>query len=151
MCSLLESGVAGYTTCLKREGRQDKYVRKSFVLIIPHVDCMASLTYWMKAERELYFQKSLLIWRKDKMANKARVEDGYISCCIKGSIFGRFFLPIDKHTFNCTGVRVKSTYHFHVSCTTQYLWHPSTLNAEIWCVAPRGQTLHSHKISVQMD
>ena len=23
--------------------------------------------------------------------------------------------------------------------------------AEMWCVAPRGQTLHSHKISVEYD
>ena len=42
-------------------------------------------------------------------------------------------------------------HHLHVSRTTQYLRHPSTLKAEIWCVPPDGQNLLSHKISVQSD
>ena len=42
-------------------------------------------------------------------------------------------------------------HHLQVSRTTQYLRHPSTLKAEIWCAAPRGQNLLSQKISVQSD
>ena len=38
-----------------------------------------------------------------------------------------------------------------INRTTLYLWHPSTLKAVIWCVATRGQTLLSQKISVQSD
>ena len=34
----------------------------------------------------------------------------------------------------------------HVTQTTQYLRHPSTLKAEIWCAAPRGQNLLPKKI-----
>ena len=33
----------------------------------------------------------------------------------------------------------------HVTQTTQYIQHPSTLKAEIWCVPPDGQNLHSQK------
>ena len=39
----------------------------------------------------------------------------------------------------------------HSSRTTQYLRHPSTLKAVIWCVATYDQTLFSQKISVQSE
>ena len=35
--------------------------------------------------------------------------------------------------------------------TTQYLRHPSTLKAVIWCVPPDGQNLLPQEISVQLD
>ena len=38
-----------------------------------------------------------------------------------------------------------------INRTTLYLRYPSTLKAVIWCVATRGQTLLSQKISVQSD
>ena len=42
-------------------------------------------------------------------------------------------------------------HHLHVSRTTQYLRHPSTLKAEIWCATPRSQNLLPQEISVQSD
>ena len=39
----------------------------------------------------------------------------------------------------------------HVTQTTQYLWPPSTLKAEIQCVASRGPKLISQKTSVQSE
>ena len=42
-------------------------------------------------------------------------------------------------------------HHVHSGWTSQYLRHPSTSKAVVWCVAPVGQNLLSQEISVQSD